>query len=234
MRPFTKAVFEREGKSIVGSRWTLEQVQQAYEKADDLLDVLAKCREDKYTKRTGLENGAGVIAISMLGDKLRKLPNESVQRLTLVVLGHLLERGLDVAATAADIYREAPHIFKMVYASSKPAFSKDKFFRHQFPVSSFRPFETQENPAICQNRKQSELYAKMYSDPYPHAGLCPGIDLMLGGVSVFSNGSTEAVKLFRETRWIQSQLKREDLLKEPVDRSNLKEVVALRMPASRE
>lgn len=229
IRPFTKAVFEKEGKGLVGSPWTQEQVQQAYEKADDLLDVLAKARADEYTKRIGLERGIGYLAVRMVAGELREHPDKSEQQLIIGVLSHLLERGLDVAATAANAYENMPDLFKIRYATSAPAFMKDKFFQRKFPVSSFEAFRTQENPAICENYKFSEKYAAIYSD-LDH--LSPGIMLMCGDIGRSGDGA--AVKLFRETRWIQAQMNRKDFLAEPTNRTDVKAVVAARMGAARE
>ena len=232
MRPFTKAVFEKEGKELVGSNWTQAQVQQAYEKADDLLDVLAKARDDEYTKRIGLEQGIGYLAVRMVAGELREHPNKSEQQLIIGVLSHLLERGLDVAATAADTYRHTPDVFKRRYATSIPAFMKDRFFRRQFPASSFEAFRTQENPAICENYKFSEKYATIYLELCPKGYLSPAIVLMSGDPD--RTGDGEGVKLFRETRWLQAQMNRKDFLAEPTNRKDVKEVVAARMSVARE
>ena len=136
MRPFTKAVFEKEGKQIVGSRWTLEQVQQAYEIADELLDTISARKKDVSVKKIGVENVPEPLFRSELRDCLLGLPSdEAVQKLGVAVLGHLLERGLDVAATATELYNTFPNTFRARYASSKQAFLKDKFLRRKVPAA---------------------------------------------------------------------------------------------------
>ena len=197
MKPFTKAVFEKEGKGLVGSRWTKEQVQQAYEKADELLDLI-----------TYADKNAGLFNIGLLGASLTKLPNEAVQQLSLEIVNNLLERGLDIAATAAELYRTAPETFMKFCASSKQAFLKDKFFLRQYPASSFEAFRTQENPALCQDMKLAKRYAVIYSDPYPYD--CHGIDLVPGSLIV--PGAAAASKLVHKTRCIQKSLNRNYLI----------------------
>jgi hypothetical protein len=223
MRPFTKAVFEKEGKQLVGSNWTQAQVQQVYEKADDLLDVLAESRRDRDNQRTGLRLAMRIIAMNVSADKADR------RQLTLGVLSHLLEKGLYVAAHAANVYRNAPDVFKRDYATSKPAFMKDRFLRRQFPVSSFEAFRTQENPAICQVPHLSMKYAEVYTDSYHSRALDTGIE----GYPVCS-GYAEAAKLVHETKWIQAQMNRKDFLAEPTNRNDVKEVVAARMSVARE
>lgn len=233
MKPFTKAVFEKEGKAIVGSRWTLEQVQQAYEIADELSDTIAHLRKDKDVKRVGLVNVPDFLFRTDLRNDLISLPGtEAVQKLGLSVLSHLLERGLDVAATANEMYNTFPNTFKARCASSKQAFSRDKFFRQKIPVSSFEAFRTQENPAICQDVKFSQSYANLYMFPLSNK-LSQGVILAsIGMLSI--PGAASAKGLFNETRWIQQQLNHEDLFKKPLNRSNLKAVVATRMATTLE
>jgi len=197
MRPFTKAVFEKEGKQIVGSRWTLEQVQQAYEKADGLLDLIFV-----------IDRSAALFDIGWLGASLKELPNEAVQQLSLDAVNTLLERGLDVAATATKLYRTAPETFVKYCASSKQAFLKDKFFLQRYPVNSFEAFRTQENPAMCQDMALAKRYAAIYVDSYPH--LCHGNDLVSSSIIV--PGAVAASKLFNKTRCIQNSLNRNYLL----------------------
>ena len=232
MRPFTKAVFEKEGKGIVGPRWTQEQVQQAYEIADELLNTIAHLRKDDNVKRIGLMNTPAHLFRTDLRNDLINLPGtEDVQKLGLSVLSHLLERGLDVAATANEMYNTFPNTFKARCASSKQAFSKDKFFRQKIPVSSFEAFRTQENPAICQDEKFSRSYADLYMFPLTDK-LSRGVILASIGMLSIS-GASSAKGLFNETRWIQQQLNHEDLFRSPLDRSDLQAVVASRMAKSK-
>lgn len=164
MRPFTKAVFEREGRGIVGHRWTLEQVQQAYEKADDILDYVVACKESSRSlKRVGLETTHTPDFEIGLEERLAENQlNEAVQVLSLGILRKLLGRGLDIMSDAARVYRSAPETFKEIYASSKPAFLKDRTVRQKLPTSSFIAFRTGENPAMSQENNLSQQYANVY------------------------------------------------------------------------
>lgn len=234
MRPFTEAVFKNEGMAIVGSRWTQEQVQRAYEIADELLDTISLRRKDNHVKCIGgLVNVPAPLFRAELRDDLMRLPDdEAVEKLGVSVLSHLLERGLDVSATAVEMYNTLPDAYIDRCASSKQAFLKDKFFRRKVPVSSFEAFKTQENPAICQDEKFSQSYADLYTHPLPH-GLSRGA--AWEGLCMFGIPETSPdIKLFKETRWIQQQLNHEDIFRTPLDRSDLQAVVAKRMGAARE
>ena len=166
MRPFTKTIFEHEGNTIVGPRWTLDQVRQAYEKADDLLDYISEYRALEAVKERGLnqchpgfEDGFGI--------RLTKgVPNKAVQSLSLNVLGHLLEEGRAVLRSAVWVYGNQPDTFKEKYASSKQAFSRDRFLGREIPESSFSPFRTGDNPAIIKDEKLSKKCADLYLRAY--------------------------------------------------------------------
>lgn len=166
MRPFTKAIFEREGKAIVGSRWTFDQVQQAYEKADDLLNYISEYKtlgsvREKGINRChpGFEDGLSICLA-------KGVPNKAVQSLSLNVLGHLLEEGRRVLRSAVWVYGNLPDTFKNEYASSKQAFSRDRFFGRNIPESSFSPFRTGDNPVLIQDEKLSQKCANLYLKAY--------------------------------------------------------------------
>jgi len=234
IRPFTKAVFDKEGKGIVGHRWTLQQVQRAYEIADELLDTISLRRKDKYVKRIGgLVNVPPNLFRAELRNDLMRLPDdEAVEKLGVSVLSHLLERGLDVAATATEMYNSLPAAYRKRCALSTETFFEDKHSQRKIPASSFEAFRTQENPAICQNKKWSQSYADLYTHPLPH-GLSRGA--AWEGLCMFGIPETSPdIKLFKETRWIQQQLNHEDIFRTPLDRSDLRAVVATRMGATRE
>ena len=200
MRPFTKAVFEREGKSIVGSRWTLEQVQQAYERADLLLDYIAACKEaSKPLKRAGLEMTHSPDFENGLETRLaKKKLDKGVQALTLGVLKKLLGRGLDVLSEAARVYRNSPETFKELYASSKPAFLKDRSSQQKVPTNSFSAFKTGDNPAISSDEQLSLQYTIVYQ--YFNPKKWAKNDLYLTWL-----WHTDAGRRCRqETRWLQS------------------------------
>ena len=235
MRPFTKAVFEKEGKGIVGSRWTREQVQRSYEIADELLDTISLRRKDNHVKCIGgLVNVPAPLFRAELRDDLMRLPDdEAVKKLGVSVLSHLLERGLDIAATATDMYNASPNNFKIRCASSKLDFFTDKRCHRAVPLRSFEAFKNAENPAINQNSKFSQLCADLYVRPWPFPVLSRGVVLASIGMLGIS-GASSAAKLFNETNWIQKQLHHEDLFKSPLARSDLQTVVATRMAAARE
>ena len=90
MRPFTKAVFEREGKAIVGSRWTLEQVRQAYEKADELLDLISEFKSFNSVQELGLHKLHADLEHAFPNRLQKNLPNEAVQSLSLGIFSNLL------------------------------------------------------------------------------------------------------------------------------------------------
>ena len=199
MRPLTKAIFEREGKSITGHRWTLDQVRQAYEKADDLLDYIVACKESsKSLKRAGLERAyLPDFEIGLEECLAENQTNEAVQNLSLGILRKLLGRGLDVLSSAARIYRSAPGTFKDVYASSKPAFLKDWSVRQKVPTNSFVAFKTGENPAMAKDDEISRQYARVYR--HLNFDNWAKNDLYLTWLHHTDAGR----KCYQETKWLQ-------------------------------
>ena len=163
MRPLTIAVFKRESQNMIGSPWTEDQVRQAYEKADDLLDYIAKYKTLKDIQKEGLDQLHPYFASGLKDRVAQNLPDKSVQALSLDILGHLLEAGRETLRFAACCYRHAPMTFQKRYASSKPAFFKDKFLLRELPIDSFSPFTTGDNPAITQNKKLSQICASLYN-----------------------------------------------------------------------
>ena len=135
---------------------------------------------------------------------------------------------MDVAATANYVYKKHPETFKMMYATSKQGFVKDRLRLREFPESSFEAFRTQENPAICRNQF-SEKYANIYSDPYPMGVLSQGFDL----ARMSCPGDFKVHKLYQETQWIQIQINLKKGLRS-VYSSDLKAVAVARMGAARE
>ena len=164
MRPFTEVVFTHEGKSIVGSRWTIEQVRQAYEKADDLLDYIAEYKALKPVQELGLDKIHPGFEEGLAVRVTKKLPDEAVQSLSLGTLIKLLTRGEQVLKFAAYTYKHTPDDFRAHYASSKQAAFKDRFLFRPVPVFSFSPFKTGDNPAIIQDEKLSRTCANLYHD----------------------------------------------------------------------
>ena len=185
MRPFTRAVFEKEGKAIVGSRWTLKQVQQAYEKADDLLDYIVECKKLKHVKHKGFAQ-AHLGFVAGLEDRVvEDVTDKRVQSLSLRVLRELLDRGVAAMVRAVHMYRDAPESFKARYAASHPAFFKDKFLQRDVPVDSFAPFNTGENPAMTQNKKLSQMCANLYQDSDSFGYSAGWLFFSDGGYNVF-------------------------------------------------
>jgi len=203
MRPLTKAVFEQEGKKLIGSHWTLEQVRQAYETADNLLDYIAEYKELGFVKKNGIEQTQFGFQYGLEDSIAENSTDESVQSLSLGVLRKLLEHGVTAMVEAANIYREAPETFKAVYASSKPAFFKDKFLQQDVPVNSFAPFKTGENPAMTQDKKLSQLCADLYknSTSHPHSIAC--LFFSNGGDSIIQETMLlhEVIESIRESRF---------------------------------
>ncbi|MBR6412558.1 MAG: hypothetical protein IKS41_05305 [Alphaproteobacteria bacterium] len=199
MRPFTKAVFEREGKLVVGSRWTLEQVQQAYEKADKLLDYVSEYKAFEHVKELGLDKVHTGFKDGLKFHLAKDLPNKALQSLSLLFFRQLLDQGRDVMRFAAWAYKNKSDTFKGYYASSKAAFLKDKFLLRDVPVYSFSPFDTGDNPAIIQDEKLSQICAKMYhdsqSESYPKGQTIPGY--------IFWMRSSAGDRLFNEMVWLR-------------------------------
>lgn len=199
MRALTKTIFEREGKAIVGPRWTMDQVRQAYEKVDDLVDYISEYKAFKPVQKMGLdkihpgfENGLEIRVA-------KNLPDEAVQSLSLDILGKLLEKGRHILRSAAWVYRNSPDTFKNVYASSKQAFLKDRFFLQKVPTYSFSPFKTGDNPAIIRDEKLSQICADLYNS----------VREPLAGDNIPLNytiwlGAPAGDKFSRETSWLQN------------------------------
>ena len=166
MRPFTKAIFEHEGKKIIGSRWTLEQVQQAYKKADELLNLVSEFKAFKPVQELGLHKVRADLEYAVPNRLQKDLPDEAVQSLSLGIFSNLLDRGTDVMWYVAWLYENTPDNFKNTIASSKQAFLKDRFFRKKVPVYSFSSFKTGDNPAFSRDEKFSKICADLYSDAH--------------------------------------------------------------------
>ena len=166
MRPFTKAIFEQEGKAIVGSRWTIEQVQQAYEKADELLDLFSEFKSFKPVQELGLHKLHADLEYALHNRLQKNLPDEAVQFLSLSVFSNLLDKGTEIMKHVAWLYENTPNNFKNTIASSKQAFLKDRFFLKKVPVHSFPSFKTGENPAFSQDEKFSKICADLYPDAH--------------------------------------------------------------------
>ena len=174
MRPFTKAIFEQEGKAVVGSRWTLEQVRQAYEKADELLDCVSEFKSFKPVQELGVHKVHADLKYAFANRLQKNLPNEAVQSLSLGIFSNLLDKGIEVMWHAAWLYENTPDNFKKRYASSKQAFFKDRFFLKKVPVYSFSPFKTGDNPAFSKDEKFSQICAKLYPNAHRIAYHSPG------------------------------------------------------------
>ena len=199
MRPFTNAVFEREGKAIVGHRWTLEQVHQAYEKADDLLDYVSEYKVFDSVQKLGLNKLHPGFRDGLAFRTTKGLKDEAVQSLGLNIFRELLDRGSEVVRFAAWAYKSTPDIFKARYAASKPAYLKDRFLLRSVPVYSFSPFDTGDNPATTQDEKLSQKCADMYRNSrtgnYSKNEILPGY--------VFWLRSSVGDKFFNETIWLK-------------------------------
>lgn len=198
MRPFTRAVFEREGKAIVGPRWTEEQVRQAYGKADDLMDYILEYKAFKPVQKMGLDKIHPGFADGIEARVAKNLPDEAVQYLSLNVLSKLLDRGVSVLRCAASLYKDSPDIFKNVYASSRQAFLKDRFFLQKVPVYSFLPFKTGDNPALIRDEEFSQKCVGLYDfiqEPYVKANVPLNYVIWLD--------SSVGDKFSCETSWLQ-------------------------------
>ena len=174
MRPFTKAVFEKEGKAIVGPRWTLEQVRQAYEKADELLDLVSEFKSFKPVQELGVHKVPADLKYAFANRLQKNLPNEAVQSLSLGIFSNLLDKGIEVMWHVAWLYENAPNHFKKTIAASKQAFLKDRIFLQKVPVYSFSPFKTGDNPAFSKDEKFSQICAKLYPNAHRIAYHSPG------------------------------------------------------------
>ena len=196
MRPFTNAVFEKEGKSIVGSRWTLDQVHTAYMKADDLLDYINNYKSLKYVNRLGLERIHAGFENGLKNRMVHGLSDKAVQLLSLHVLGELLGKGLDVVTEAAKVYQNSPDTFKALYASSTKDFFRDKYLFQKVPTNSFDPFKTGNNPALSQNIRFSQRCAHLYQDSNPEQN---------GDIHSWLH-TQAGLKLVGETRWLRETI----------------------------
>lgn len=166
MRPFTKAVLKIEGKYIVGSRWSRKQVNQAFEKADNLLDLISEYKMFEPVQTLGLDKIHTGFEDSLTIRLEKNMPNKALQILSIGVLETLLTRGEDVLKYAAYSYKYTPDIFKTQYSSSKQAFFKDKLFCKIVPEYSFSPFKTGDNPAVIQDIKSSQTYVSLFHDSF--------------------------------------------------------------------
>ena len=147
---------------IVGSRWTSDQVRSAYEKADELLNFITVYQSEKPVHKSYAENTDFQVKLDACLTK--NLPDEAVQSLSLGTLERLFSDGERVLKFAAYTYAQKPDIFWNKYASSKPAFFKDKFFRRPVPEFSFPLFKTGDNPALIQDDQLSRTCADLYHD----------------------------------------------------------------------
>lgn len=199
MRPLVKNIFEREGRLIVGSRWTSDQVRQAYEKANDLMDYISDYKAFKPVQELGIDRIHPDFESGFEARVAKNLPDEAVQSLSLSILGDLLGKGRNILRSAAWVYKYAPDTFKTCHASSKQAFLKDKFFLQKVPVYSFSPFKTGDNPVLSHDENFSKSCTDLYGfsrQLYSEDNTPPNYIMWLS--------SPAGDKFGRETSWLQN------------------------------